>query len=138
MDPDPFLRHSFWTISIGSAIHLISSVGIHPGSVQRFVALPTYEKAGKSLIYFIIGMAVICTMTGILGMLMYTKYKDCDPVKANVSMILEFHIVVIDNLNLITYFTLVCRQPQEFIAIFCSRNVREIPGTNRIIYFRCI
>ncbi|VVC39888.1 Sodium/solute symporter [Cinara cedri] len=58
MDPDPFLRHSFWTISIGTAVHLIASVGVHPGSVQRFVALPTYEKAGKSLVYFILGMAV--------------------------------------------------------------------------------
>lgn len=63
----------------------INSLGIHPGAVQRFVALPSYYKARKALIYFLIGMCVVKILTGVIGMLIYTKYKDCDPVLANVS-----------------------------------------------------
>lgn len=85
MDPDPFLRNSFWSVSVGMTFGWLSSLSIHPGTVQRFVALPTYGKAKAALIYFLIGIATVIVMAGSLGMLMYTKYQDCDPVSANVS-----------------------------------------------------
>lgn len=85
MNPDPFLRHSFWTVTIGSFFSAVNGLGIHPGAIQRFVALPTYHKARKALIYFVIGMMVVKILTGVIGMLIYTKYKDCDPVLAKVS-----------------------------------------------------
>lgn len=85
MNPDPFLRNTFWTVSIGMTFAWVSALGIHPGAVQRFVALPSYYKARKSLIYFVIGMGVVKILTGSIGMLIYTKYKDCDPTLANVS-----------------------------------------------------
>lgn len=85
MNPDPFLRHTFWTVSIGTIFSWITSLGIHPGAVQRFIALPTYNKARKSLIYFVLGIAVVKLFTGTIGMLIFTKYKDCDPILAGVS-----------------------------------------------------
>lgn len=87
MDPDPFLRNTFWTVSVGTTFAWITQLGIHPGAVQRFVALPTYNKARKSLIYFILGMGVVKLLTGTIGMLIYSKFKDCDPILANVSII---------------------------------------------------
>ncbi|VVC39883.1 Sodium/solute symporter [Cinara cedri] len=83
MDPDPFLRNTFWTVSIGTTFAWITQLGIHPGAVQRFVALPTYNKARKSLIYFVLGMGVVKLLTGTIGMLIYSKFKDCDPILAN-------------------------------------------------------
>jgi hypothetical protein len=87
MDPNPFLRNTFWTVSIGTMFQWVAQLGIHPGAIQRFVALPTYSKARSSLIYFVLGMAVVKVLTGTVGMLMYTKYKDCDPSLANVRVI---------------------------------------------------
>lgn len=87
MDPDPFLRNTFWTVSIGTTFSWVHNLGMHPGAVQRFVALPTYNKARKALIYFILGMGVVKFFTGAIGMLVYTKFKDCDPVMAGVSML---------------------------------------------------
>lgn len=87
MDPDPFLRNTFWTVSIGTTFSWINSLGIHPGAVQRFVALPTHSKAKKALIYFVLGMCVVKILTGTIGMLVYTKYKDCDPIMAGVSVL---------------------------------------------------
>ncbi|XP_001948596.2 sodium-coupled monocarboxylate transporter 1 [Acyrthosiphon pisum] len=83
MDPNPFLRNTFWTVSIGTTFQWLASLGIHPGAVQRFVALPTYAKARKAAIFFVLGMAVVKLLTGAIGMLIYAKYKDCDPLMAN-------------------------------------------------------
>ncbi|CAI6360553.1 unnamed protein product [Macrosiphum euphorbiae] len=83
MDPNPFLRNTFWTVSIGTTFQWLASLGIHPGAVQRFIALPTYAKAQKAAIFFVLGMAVVKLLTGSIGMLIYAKYKDCDPLMAN-------------------------------------------------------
>ncbi|KAL5235937.1 hypothetical protein ACI65C_003347 [Semiaphis heraclei] len=83
MDPDPFLRNTFWTVTVGTTFQWLSGLGIHPGAVQRFVALPTYSKARSAAIWFVFGMAVVKVLTGAVGMLIYTKYKDCDPLMAN-------------------------------------------------------
>lgn len=91
MDPNPFLRNTFWTVSIGTTFQWLASLGIHPGAVQRFVALPTYAKARKAAIFFVLGMAVVKLLTGSIGMLIYAKYKDCDPLMANVSYFITAH-----------------------------------------------
>ncbi|CAH1726372.1 unnamed protein product [Aphis gossypii] len=83
MNPDPFLRHTFWTVTIGTTFQWLTSLGIHPGAVQRFVALPTYGKARKAAFFFVFGMGVVKILTGAIGMLIYAKYKDCDPILAN-------------------------------------------------------
>lgn len=85
MDPDPFLRNTFWTICFGMPFQSIGLLGVHPSSVQRFVALPMLKKARYALIYFAMGSAVVKILTGAIGMIIYTKYKDCDPYTANVS-----------------------------------------------------
>lgn len=92
MDPNPFLRHSFWTVSVGTTFSWLTVLSINPGAVQRYVALPSYKKARSALIYFIVGIAVVKTLTGAMGMLIYTKYKDCDPVSAQVSDAYLFYI----------------------------------------------
>lgn len=91
MDPDPFLRNSFWTISIGSLINSVTYLGLNPSTVQRFVALPTYKMARNALIYLMLGIGVITVLTGFIGMLIYARYKDCDPNTANVS-VFYFHV----------------------------------------------
>lgn len=86
MDPNPFLRNTFWTVSVGTMFSWINYIGIHPGTVQRFVALPTYKKARNALLYFAVGLTVVKLLTCSIGLLIYAKYKDCDPVKAGVSV----------------------------------------------------
>jgi len=86
MDLNPFLRNTFWTVSVGSTLTWLTALSIHPGTSQRFVALPSYNKARKALIYFIIGLVVVNIVTCVLGMLIYTKYKDCDPALAKVNV----------------------------------------------------
>lgn len=72
---------------MGLTIYWILITGLHPGSVQRYVALPTYRKARNALIFYDLGMVMIQSGCGLLGMLIYTKYKDCDPTLAKVSLL---------------------------------------------------
>uniref|UniRef100_A0A2S2RBZ7 Sodium-coupled monocarboxylate transporter 2 n=1 Tax=Sipha flava TaxID=143950 RepID=A0A2S2RBZ7_9HEMI len=97
MDPNPFLRNTFWTIGIGMTIQWVTHLGIHPGTVQRFVSLPSYKKARYSLMYFLLGVGVVQGLTGLIGMLIYAKYKDCDPISAN---------YINSDRNLVPYFVM--------------------------------
>lgn len=46
------------------------------------------------MVYFGLGMGVVKVLTGLVGMLIYAKYKDCDPTLANVSEKLLFITIV--------------------------------------------
>lgn len=44
-DPDPTIRHSFWSLVIGSMINWTGPYGASQQSTQRFGSLPTLRKA---------------------------------------------------------------------------------------------
>ncbi len=45
MNPDPLVRNTFWTVTMGGFCLTLTAIAIHPGSVQRFISLPTIAKA---------------------------------------------------------------------------------------------
>lgn len=47
MNPSPFIRNSFWGMSIGMTMAWLSSLGIGQMSMQRFLAVPTIKEAQK-------------------------------------------------------------------------------------------
>jgi hypothetical protein len=47
MDTDPYLRTSFWMVSIGLTTMWVSNVGVTPECIQRFMALPSMADAKK-------------------------------------------------------------------------------------------
>lgn len=89
------MRDTFWTVGLNAIFSGTNSLGIHPGAVQRFVSLPTLKKAKRSMIYFGLGLGVVKMLTGLVGLLMYAKYKDCDPTMANVSVPCKFRSCLI-------------------------------------------
>ncbi|XP_075224865.1 sodium-coupled monocarboxylate transporter 1-like isoform X2 [Lycorma delicatula] len=97
MDPDPFARNTFWTVTVGFSVLWISYLAIHPGAIQRFTAVPTYNDAVKVIWWFAFGMVVIKTTTVGVGLLIYTRYHDCDPVATKVirrsGQILPFYVM---------------------------------------------
>lgn len=82
MDPDPFLRSTFWMVSMGLTTMWVSNVGITPECVQRFVAIPSIEDAKKACWIFGFGKIftkIICVYNGLLVFAKYSMEK-CDPV----------------------------------------------------------
>lgn len=82
MDPDPFLRSTFWMVSMGLTMMWISNVGITPECVQRFVAIPKLSDAIKACWIFGVGHIFIKLFAVYNGLLIFAKYtiQKCDPV----------------------------------------------------------
>lgn len=40
MDPSPFARNTFWGMAIGMTVTWLGHLGVHPGTVQRFLSVP--------------------------------------------------------------------------------------------------
>lgn len=83
MDPSPFVRTSFWTVSLGLSVVWISNLGVNQGCIQRFLAVPDIKFAKKSVIIFAFGLIFIKSASCLTGLIMYAKYETCDPVTTN-------------------------------------------------------
>lgn len=82
MDPSPFARTSFWTISLGMTILWVSGFGVGQASIPRFLSVPDLKKARRSVWIFVAGMIIIKLCALYLGLLVYARYAKCDPVKS--------------------------------------------------------
>ncbi|KAL7017711.1 hypothetical protein ACKWTF_010495 [Chironomus riparius] len=82
IDPNPFLRSTFWMVSIGLTSMWISNVGITPECVQRFVAIPDIKDSQKVVWIFGIGHIFIKLFSVYNGLLIFAKYSlaKCDPI----------------------------------------------------------
>ncbi|KAJ9575557.1 hypothetical protein L9F63_007565, partial [Diploptera punctata] len=84
MDPSPFVRVTFWNVIIGNIFSWLNYCAVNQGMVQKFLALPSFAKAQQSLILFTIGIFIIKTISCFTGMIVFTTYYDCDPIKNKV------------------------------------------------------
>lgn len=83
MDPNPFVRTSFWTVSFGLTTLWISNLGVSQTCIQRFLAVPDIKFARKSVWVFVLGLIFIKGASCFVGLIMYAKYEACDPVVSN-------------------------------------------------------
>ncbi|XP_055599842.1 sodium-coupled monocarboxylate transporter 1-like [Uranotaenia lowii] len=79
LDPNPFIRTSFWTVLLGLTTMWIGNLGVSQGCVQRFLAVPDLKVAKNSLIIFTAGLIFVKSCSCFTGMLIYAKYESCDP-----------------------------------------------------------
>ncbi|XP_012277365.1 sodium-coupled monocarboxylate transporter 2 [Orussus abietinus] len=96
MNPSPFVRNSFWGMSVGMVLTWTSSLGVTQGSMQRFLSVPTVKDARKALAVMAVGLVVIKWTSIFTGLAMYTKYHDCDPSSTVVSksdQILPYYVM---------------------------------------------
>ncbi|XP_046738917.1 sodium-coupled monocarboxylate transporter 1-like [Diprion similis] len=80
MNPSPFVRTSFWGISIGMTTTWISGIGISQNSLQRFLSVPSLSDARITICLMCAGIIVVKGISVYTGLIMYSKYHDCDPI----------------------------------------------------------
>lgn len=80
MDPNPFVRSSFWTVSLGLTSLWVSNLGVSQTCIQRFLAVPDIKFARKSVWIFVLGLIFIKGASCLVGLIMYAKYETCDPL----------------------------------------------------------
>lgn len=76
LDPDPFVRHTFWTLAFGGVFMMLSLYGVNQAQVQRYLSSHT-EKAAILSCYavFPCQQLVLC-MSCLIGLVMFTYYKE--------------------------------------------------------------
>ncbi|KAJ3663287.1 hypothetical protein Zmor_007590 [Zophobas morio] len=83
-DPNPTKHDSFWTVFIGICVHWIGGMAIHQSCVQKYLSVSTFHKSKLTVVYFFIGIVIMCTLSVFTGLIMYSRYFSCDPFTTGV------------------------------------------------------
>lgn len=81
-NPDPTVRHTFWSLAIGGFFTWLSTYGTNQAQVQRFLTSPTQRKAQIAVWLNIPGFIVLNALCTFTGLILYARYYNCDPVKS--------------------------------------------------------
>ncbi|KAK4876941.1 hypothetical protein RN001_009447 [Aquatica leii] len=73
-------RESFWSLIIGHMTMFLSSIAASQATIQRLMAVPTYSQAKRIMWIFLVGTVVSLLIAIMMGLLIYTRYSECDPV----------------------------------------------------------
>ncbi|VDM31532.1 unnamed protein product [Hydatigera taeniaeformis] len=79
INPDPFVRHSTWTLSIGGAGMVMSIFATNQTQVQRYLACKDLKTAKRAIHLQLPINAVLLSLQGIIGLIAYAVFATCDP-----------------------------------------------------------
>ncbi|XP_036356759.1 sodium-coupled monocarboxylate transporter 2-like isoform X1 [Octopus sinensis] len=78
-DPDPKVRHSFWSLTIGGFFTWVAVYGVNQAQVQRACTCKTLRGAQLAMWLNFPGLTIILMICCLIGMVLYDFYKTCDP-----------------------------------------------------------
>jgi sodium-dependent multivitamin transporter 6 len=80
---DPRARHTIWSLLIGGTFNFLSTDAFSQSQVQRFMCIHSTRGAKQALIISAIGASFIVLLCGLVGIILYAYYAECDPYTAN-------------------------------------------------------
>ncbi|XP_063968606.1 sodium-coupled monocarboxylate transporter 1-like [Lytechinus pictus] len=78
-NPDPKIRHTFWSVVVGGTFTWTAVYGVNQSQVQRYLTCGDVRVAQRAVLYAIIGMLFVVCFACLSGIVMYAYYADCDP-----------------------------------------------------------
>ncbi|XP_063915704.1 sodium-coupled monocarboxylate transporter 2-like [Zophobas morio] len=72
-------RDSFWGYVAGGPT-AVAVIIVHQTGVQKFLSLPKYRDCVWSVIHTVISMTLVHIFCVVIGLVVYSQYKDCDPL----------------------------------------------------------
>ncbi|KAK2499828.1 hypothetical protein MC885_009820 [Smutsia gigantea] len=76
LDPDPFVRHTFWTLAFGGVFMMLSLYGVNQAQVQRYLSSRT-EKAAVLSCYAVFPCQQVALCMGcLIGLVMFAYYQE--------------------------------------------------------------
>ena len=77
---DPRLRHTTWTVVIGSSFFNLALYSANQAQVQRYLSCRTLKSAKIAIAINYLGMVLLLGLAVLCGIVMYGYYHDCDPL----------------------------------------------------------
>ncbi|XP_049854001.1 sodium-coupled monocarboxylate transporter 1-like [Schistocerca gregaria] len=81
LNPDPTVRHSFWSVVVGGSFYWATMFCSNQASVQKYMSVATIKQARTALWVSCAALAIIFTANFYTGMVIYADYHGCDPIK---------------------------------------------------------
>lgn len=82
VDPDPTVRHTWWSLIIGGGFTYLSLYAVNQAQVQRLLTLKDLKKSQQALWISWPVLTLLSLSTSFSGLAIYSKYYGCDPMKA--------------------------------------------------------
>ncbi|KAF2884191.1 hypothetical protein ILUMI_21973 [Ignelater luminosus] len=79
-DPDPTVRHTWFSLIIGGGITFLSLYAVNQTQVQRYLTVKDLKQAQKALWLNWPILTLLSLSTSFSGLAIYSKYYNCDPV----------------------------------------------------------
>ncbi|VVC93757.1 unnamed protein product [Leptidea sinapis] len=80
MDPDPTIRHTFWTTVVGNYFSWLASCSVNQAMVQRCLALSSLRRARITIFIMAAGIYIIVSLCCYTGLVIYATFATCDPL----------------------------------------------------------
>ncbi|XP_064089024.1 sodium-coupled monocarboxylate transporter 2-like isoform X2 [Macrobrachium nipponense] len=80
MDPDPLVRHTFWSVQMHGMVVVVLNVGLSQPGHQRFSSVPTLDLAKRACTIFCLGVCATWVLVYFSGIVAYAAYSTCDPL----------------------------------------------------------
>ncbi|XP_030410809.1 sodium-dependent multivitamin transporter isoform X2 [Gopherus evgoodei] len=76
LNPDPFERHTFWTLSVGGVFMMLSLYGVNQAQVQRYLSSRTEQEAVLSCYAVFPCQQVVLCLSCLTGLVMFAYYQE--------------------------------------------------------------
>ncbi|KAK1171403.1 solute carrier family 5 member 6a [Acipenser oxyrinchus oxyrinchus] len=102
-NPDPFERHTFWTLSFGGIFMMLALYGVNQAQVQRYLSARTEREAIISCYVVFPCQQIVLALGCLMGLVMYAYYQEDNPlangyVKTTDQMVLYFVMDILKDL----------------------------------------
>ncbi|XP_012565084.2 sodium-coupled monocarboxylate transporter 1 isoform X1 [Hydra vulgaris] len=77
-NPDPTVRNTFWTLTIGGTFSGLSAWTVSQPTVQRFQAAKSIAEAKRALLMNMPGLIFIVLLCAMDGLIIYAVYHECN------------------------------------------------------------
>ncbi|CAG9585478.1 unnamed protein product [Danaus chrysippus] len=82
MNPDPTVRHSFWSVVVGGTMYWVSMFCANQASVQKYLSVERISQARVALWVSAIGLVSVYSVNFATGALLAAHYAGCDPIES--------------------------------------------------------
>ncbi|XP_033225867.1 sodium-coupled monocarboxylate transporter 1-like [Belonocnema kinseyi] len=82
MDPTPTVRHSFWSVVVGGTFYWATMFCSNQASIQKYLSVENISQVRIALWISSAGLILIYSVNFLTGMVLYSVYKNCDPLRA--------------------------------------------------------